>query len=46
MKRNGYTLLIGAVGVQRLTELAISRRNAAWAFARGASRPAGATSRR
>ncbi len=35
MTRTGYTLLVGAVGVQRLAELAISRRNAAWAFARG-----------
>ena len=35
MNRTGYTVLVGAVGVQRLAELAISRRNAAWAFARG-----------
>jgi methyltransferase len=35
VNRTGYTLLVGAVGLQRLAELAISRRNAAWAFARG-----------
>jgi methyltransferase len=35
VNRTGYTVLVGAVGVQRLAELAISRRNAAWAFARG-----------
>ena len=30
-----YTALVVAVGVQRLGEMAVSRRNAAWAFARG-----------
>jgi methyltransferase len=30
-----YTLLVVAVGVQRLGEMAVSKRNAAWAFARG-----------
>jgi methyltransferase len=30
-----YTVLVVAVGVQRLGEMAVSRRNAAWAFARG-----------
>ncbi|WP_433781181.1 isoprenylcysteine carboxyl methyltransferase family protein [Actinomycetospora sp. CA-101289] len=30
-----YTLLVVAVGVQRLGEMAVSRRNASWAFARG-----------
>ena len=30
-----YTVLILAVGVERLGEMAVSRRNAAWAFARG-----------
>jgi methyltransferase len=30
-----YTLLVVAVGLQRLGEMAVSRRNAAWAFARG-----------
>jgi methyltransferase len=30
-----YTLLVVAVGVQRLGEMAVSRRNAAWALARG-----------
>lgn len=30
-----FTLLVAAVGVQRLGELRISRRNAAWALARG-----------
>lgn len=30
-----YTLLVVAVGVERLAEMAVSRRNAAWAFARG-----------
>lgn len=35
MTRAGYTALVAAVGAQRLAELAISRRNAAWALARG-----------
>lgn len=30
-----YTVLILATGVERIVELVISRRNAAWAFARG-----------
>jgi len=30
-----YVALVGAVGLERLAELVISRRNAAWAFARG-----------
>ena len=30
-----YTLLVVAVGLERLGEMAVSRRNAAWAFARG-----------
>jgi methyltransferase len=30
-----FTLLILAVGIERLLELVVSRRNAAWAFARG-----------
>lgn len=30
-----YTLLIVAVGVERLAELLVSRRNADWAFSRG-----------
>ncbi|GAA4894503.1 isoprenylcysteine carboxyl methyltransferase family protein [Actinomycetospora straminea] len=30
-----YALLVLAVGAQRLGEMALSRRNAAWAFARG-----------
>lgn len=30
-----YTVLIVAVGIERLVELAVSRRNADWAFARG-----------
>jgi len=30
-----YTLLVVAVGVERLGEMAVSRRHAAWAFARG-----------
>ncbi|PVZ14809.1 isoprenylcysteine carboxyl methyltransferase family protein [Actinomycetospora cinnamomea] len=30
-----YTLLVVAVGVERLVEVTISRRNAAWALARG-----------
>ncbi|MDD7963894.1 hypothetical protein [Actinomycetospora lemnae] len=30
-----YTLLVVAVGVERLGEMAVSRRNAVWAFARG-----------
>ena len=35
MSRGLYTALVALVGVQRLAELAVSRRNAAWAFARG-----------
>lgn len=31
-----FTLLIVAVGLERLAELVVSKRNAAWAFARGA----------
>jgi methyltransferase len=30
-----FTLLIGAVGLERIAELVVSRRNAAWSFARG-----------
>lgn len=30
-----YTLFVVAVGVERLGEMAVSKRNAAWAFARG-----------
>lgn len=30
-----YTVLIGLVGLERLAELGVSKRNAAWAFARG-----------
>jgi methyltransferase len=30
-----YTLLIVVVGIERLVELVVSRRNAAWAFAHG-----------
>jgi methyltransferase len=30
-----YTVLVVAVGVERLGEMAVSKRNAAWAFARG-----------
>lgn len=30
-----FTLLVAAVGLERLAELVVSRRNAAWAFARG-----------
>ncbi len=30
-----YTALMGAVALERLAELAVSRRNAAWSFARG-----------
>ncbi len=32
---NGYTAFIGLVALERLTELVISRRNAAWAFQHG-----------
>lgn len=31
-----YVILVAAVGVERLAELAVAKRNAAWAFARGA----------
>lgn len=30
-----YTVLVGAVGLERLAEMVVSRRHAAWAFARG-----------
>ncbi len=30
-----YAVLLGAVGLERLAELVVSKRNAAWAFARG-----------
>ena len=30
-----FTVLIGAVGLERLAELVVSKRNAAWSFARG-----------
>ena len=30
-----FTLLIVAVGVERLAELVVSKRNAAWSFVRG-----------
>ncbi|MFC5061780.1 isoprenylcysteine carboxyl methyltransferase family protein [Actinomycetospora atypica] len=35
MSRRWYTALVVLVGVERLAELVVSRRNAAWAFARG-----------
>ena len=31
-----FTLLVAAVGVERLAEMVVSKRNAAWSFARGA----------
>jgi methyltransferase len=30
-----YTILVGLVGVERLAELVVAKRNAAWSFARG-----------
>src|SRR5699024_9350544 len=32
-----FTVLIALVGLERLAELVVARRNAAWAFARGGS---------
>ncbi len=38
-----YTLLVVAVGLERLAELVVSKRNAAWSLAHGGSRPGGVT---